>query len=251
MPMSVVSEERGVAFCEGNFLIKTLETKEELTQAYQLRHRVFAERLKWVPERADRFESDVYDVWSILIGVFVDGSTLLGLVRMTQAPVPFMLESEFSACLVGRHRVRKEVDTAEITRLAVDPAIKDRGLSASLMKTIFKGMYQWCLFHDVRYTYMVVEHRLLKVVQRMGWPCRPIGEPVALPPAEVLSIGGLLDLDEFRSQAATCRPAMLDWLNTTTPAFGLPTLQPQTMGQDYEMGGYAKLVEDRQLVRTA
>ncbi|MBX3303543.1 MAG: GNAT family N-acetyltransferase [Nitrospira sp.] len=251
MSISVISEERGVAFYEGEFLVKTLETKEDLTKAYRLRHQVFAERLKWVPERADRFESDVYDTWSTSIGVFAGQSTLLGLVRMTQAPVPFMLESEFSACLVGRHRVRKEVDTAEITRLAVDPAIKDRGLSASLMKTIFKGMYQWCLLHDVRYTYMVVEHRFLKVVQRMGWPCRPIGEPVALPPAEVLSIGGLLDLDEFRFQASTYRPAMLDWLNTTTPTFELPTLQPPTMGQANEMGEYNELVHDRQLVRTA
>lgn len=237
MAFPVVSEERGIAFREGDFLIKTLETKEEVTQAYQLRHRVFAERLKWVAERADRFESDVYDAWSTSIGVFADQSTLLGLVRMTQAPVPFMLESEFSACLVGRHRVRKEVDTAEITRLAVDPAIKDRGLSANLMKTIFKGMYQWCLLHDVRYTYMVVEHRLLKVVQRMGWPCRPIGEPVALPPAEVLSIGGLLDLDEFRSQAATCRPAMLDWLTTTAPALEMEPHQHRAVGEENQIGG--------------
>ncbi|MDR4463403.1 MAG: GNAT family N-acetyltransferase [Nitrospira sp.] len=251
MSSSVVSEERAVKFSEGNFLIKTVETRDEMIQAYHLRHRVFAERLKWVPERADRLESDVYDAWSTSIGVFDDDSRLLGLVRMTQAPVPFMLESEFSACLVGQHRVRKEVDTAEITRLAVDPSIKDRGLSASLMKAIFKGMYQWCLLHDVRYTYMVVEHRLLKVVQRMGWPCRPIGEAVALPPAEVLSIGGLLDLDEFRAQATTCRPAMLDWLNTTTPACETALHLHRAMEAQEEVGGYVEFVKDRQLVRTA
>lgn len=212
----IVFENRAVAFYEGEFLVKSLETREDLTRAYRLRHRVFAERLKWVSERPDRLEADVYDTWSTSIGVFADETRLLGLVRMTHAPVPFMLESEFSACLVGTHRVRKQTDTAEITRLAVDPSIVDRGLSARLMKTIFKGMYQWCLLHNVRYTYMVVEHRLLRVVQRMGWPCHAIGDPVALPPAEVLSIGGLLDLDEFRSQASASRPAMLDWLTTTT-----------------------------------
>ena len=232
-----------IEFSEGNFLVKTIETKEEMIQAYQLRHRVFAERLKWVPERADRLEADVYDAWSTSIGVFNDEMDLLGLVRMTHAPVPFMLESEFSACLVGSHLVRKETDTAEITRLAVDPHIADRGLSARLMKAIFKGMYQWCLLHAVRYTYMVVEERLLRVVQRMGWPCHAIGAPVALPPAEVHSIGGLLDLDEFRLQASTYRPSMLEWLSTTAVV---------SQGHDEsDMPEYAQLAKERRLVRAA
>ncbi|MDH4097568.1 MAG: GNAT family N-acetyltransferase [Nitrospira sp.] len=244
--------EKEVDFYEGEFLVKTIKEEAELTQAYRLRHHVFAERLKWVPERADRLEDDVYDAWSTSIGVFSGESKLLGLVRMTHAPVPFMLESEFSACLVGSHRVRKETDTAEITRLAVDPAISDHGLSSKLMKTIFKGMYQWCLIHDVRFTYMVVEHRLLRVVQRMGWPCRALGEPVALPPAEVRSIGGLLDLNEFRCQASTNRPAMLEWLTTTTEAsqaadFSVPMPRIETIA----MAGYGEFVKDRQLVRTA
>ena len=217
MQVTAIGEEREVAFYEGEFLVKTIETKEEMTQAYHLRHRVFAERLKWVPERTDRLEADVYDTWSTSIGVFGDENKLLGLVRMTHAPVPFMLESEFSGCLVGSHHVRKELDTAEITRLAVDPAIADRGLSARLMRTIFKAMYHWTLANDIRYTYLVVESRLLRVVQRIGWPCHAIGAPVALPPADVLSVGALLDLDEFRSAAASERPEMLKWLNTTEP----------------------------------
>ncbi|MEK9140229.1 MAG: acyl-homoserine-lactone synthase [Nitrospirota bacterium] len=249
MQVTAIGEEREVAFYEGEFLVKTIETKEEMTQAYHLRHRVFAERLKWVPERTDRLEADVYDTWSTSIGVFGDENKLLGLVRMTHAPVPFMLESEFSACLVGSHQVRKETDTAEITRLAVDPTIADRGLSARLMKVIFKGMYQWCLLHDVRYTYMVVEHRLLRVVQRMGWPCHAIGEPVALPPAEVLSIGGLLDLDEFRLQASACRPSMLEWLTTTTPALGQAQLESPMVREESDIVEYAEFAKDRRLVR--
>lgn len=248
MPVLADRAMCSILFKEADFLVKTIETNEEMVQAYQLRHRVFAERLKWVPERADCLEADAYDAWSTSIGVFNDKNDLLGLVRMTHAPVPFMLESEFSACLVGQHQVRKEIDTAEITRLAVDPEIADRGLSARLMKTIFKGMYQWCLQHEVRYTYMVVEHRLLKIVQRMGWPCRPIGEPVALPPADVLSIGGLLDLDEFRLQAASARPSMLEWLSTPMPILG--SVHGESSGED-EMRGYVALAEDRQLVRAA
>lgn len=247
MTVLVDQAVHSIVFTDGEFLVKTIETKNEMVKAYQLRHRVFAERLKWVPERADRLEADVYDAWSTSIGVFNKKKDLLGLVRMTHAPVPFMLESEFSACLVGQHQVRKEPDTAEITRLAVDPEITDRGLSARLMKTIFKGMYQWCLHQEVRYTYMVVEHRLLKVVQRMGWPCRAIGEPVALPPAHVLSIGGLLDLEEFRLQAETARPNMLEWLTTTTSVLG--SAHRPSQAED-DSGGYGEFAKDRQLIRT-
>ena len=48
-----VQEARQIAFCEGEFLVKALESEEELRQAYHLRHRVFAEKLKWVPERKE------------------------------------------------------------------------------------------------------------------------------------------------------------------------------------------------------
>jgi len=217
MSDGVIQETRKIAFCEGEFLVKVLESKEELRQAYHLRHRVFAETLKWVPERQDQLESDVYDAWSACIGLFSNEEQLLGMVRMTPAPLPFMLESEFSGCLVGPHRVRKQLDTAEITRLAVDPMITDRGLSAKLMRTIFKGMYHWTLANGIRYTYLVVESRLLRVVQRIGWPCQAISAPVALPPADVLSVAALLDLEEFRSTSALKRPDMLKWLQATDP----------------------------------
>ncbi|MEP6932869.1 MAG: GNAT family N-acetyltransferase [Nitrospirota bacterium] len=210
-------ESRHIAFHEGEIQVKEIESEEELRQAYHLRHRVFAEKLRWVPERSDQLESDAYDAWSTSIGLF-SNRQLLGMVRMTHAPFPFMLESEFSGCLVGSHRVRKALDTAEITRLAVDPTINNRGLSAKLMRTIFKGMYHWTRANNIRYTYLVVESRLLRVVQRIGWPCHAIGAPVALPPADVLSVGALLDLDEFRSDAVAKRPEMLEWLHTTEPA---------------------------------
>ncbi|MBI3806569.1 MAG: GNAT family N-acetyltransferase [Nitrospirae bacterium] len=167
----VQQEARQIAFFEGEFLVKTLQSEEEMRQAYHLRHRVFAEKLKWVPERTDKLESDIYDAWSTSIGLFSTQQQLLGMVRMTPAPLPFMLESEFSGCLAN----------------------------------------------NIRYTYLVVESRLLRVVQWIGWPCHAIGDPVALPPADVLSVGALLDLDEFRSVAVSKRPEMLEWLHTMEP----------------------------------
>ena len=106
MSQQVVMDSKPLSFREGEFIIKTLESDEELSQAYGLRHRVFAERLRWVPETANRLESDVYDSWSASIGVFAGSRKILATVRMTHAPLPFMMENEFSAGLVGSHIFR-------------------------------------------------------------------------------------------------------------------------------------------------
>ena len=212
-------------FYEGDFLVKTLETEEEFCKAYRLRHRVFAERLKWVTENEHRLETDMYDSWSTCIGLFSDGDQLLGIVRMTHAPVPFMLESEFNACLVDAHAVRKELDTAEITRLAVDPDMTDRRRSTRAMCTVIKGAYQWCVAHDVRYTYFVVEQPMLRALRLMGWPCQTIGKPVALPPAQVVSVAALIDLDEFRSNGFRNRPEVLEWFSAVNDSPGIEPRQ--------------------------
>ncbi len=235
MIIDVREESRQIAFREGEFLVKVLETEGEFRQAYHLRHRVFAENLRWVPERNDQLESDIYDAWSTSIGLF-SNQQLFGMVRMTPAPFPFMLESEFSGCLGGSHRVRKDLDTAEITRLAVDPAIADRGLSARLMRTIFKGIYQWALANHIRYTYLVVESRLLRMLQHLGMSCDPLGVPVALPPAEALSIASIMDIVKCEKVLAQRRPQLMEWMATTVTAEGTVVKGCTSQCSDVEVG---------------
>jgi N-acyl-L-homoserine lactone synthetase len=185
-----------LAFSYNGFIVKTLDTPEERGQGACLRHRVFAERLKWIPVRPDGLDRDTYDAYSSSIGVFTAPSQLLGVVRLTPTPGPFMLEREFSACLAGTHLIRKAPDTVEISRLAVDPSVTKRGLSTQIVETIFEGMYQWGLLHGVRYAYMVSDRRFVRVVQRLGWPVVQVGRPLTLPPAHVCSIAALLDIHQ-------------------------------------------------------
>ena len=250
MTTEVREESRQIAFYEGEFLVKTLESEEELRQAYHLRHRVFAEKLRWVPESNDQLESDVYDAWSTSIGLF-SNQQLLGMVRMTPAPFPFMLESEFSGCLVGSHRVRKNLDTAEITRLAVDPAIADRGLSAKLMRTIFKGMYQWCLANNIRYTYLVVESKLLRILQHLWTSCDPLGPPVALPPAKALSVAAIMDLVKCENVLAQKNPHLMEWMATTVAAEGKVVSGSTKQYGELEVGFPAQAEQSSLLLPTA
>ncbi|MBS0181585.1 MAG: GNAT family N-acetyltransferase [Nitrospira sp.] len=220
MTITPVAEQRGIAFREGEFLVKTLEGKAELTQAYRLRHRVFAETLQWVPPTDDGQEMDMYDLWGVTVGLFHDDGTLLGMARLLPSSGKFMLENEFGDLLSSEHTIRKEPDTAEITRLAVNPDIRDSNLSSRVMLGILKGIYQWAVENEIRYYYLEVEHRFLRALRMLGFPCEPIGPVVKLPPAGVGAVAALYDMVRFDEENAEKRPSFLEWISTIRTPMG-------------------------------
>ncbi|BFU92387.1 MAG: N-acyl-L-homoserine lactone synthetase [Nitrospira sp.] len=220
MPITPVAEQRGVAFCEGEFLVKMLEGKAELTQAYRLRHKVFAEVLQWVPPTDDGQEMDMYDLWGVTVGLFHYDGTLLGMARLLPSSGKFMLENEFGDLLSSEHTIRKESDTAEITRLAVNPDIRDPKLSSRVMLGVLKGIYQWAVENEIRYYYLEVEHRFLRALRMLGFPCEPIGPVVKLPPAGVGAVAALYDMARFDEENAEKRPSFLEWISTIRTPMG-------------------------------
>ena len=76
-----------LAFYEGNFLVKTLSTDDEREQAYRLRHKVFAERLKWVKESPDELEIDAYDRLATNLGLFTESGKLCGISRLLRGGI--------------------------------------------------------------------------------------------------------------------------------------------------------------------
>lgn len=209
-------EVQRIAFCEGKYVVKSLEYDDELREARRLRHKVYAETVKWVPSSPDELEVDLYDTWSTSIGLFSHTGKLSGVIRLLPSSGPFMLESDFRACLLPGYEIRKEPDTNEITRLTIDPTSMEKGLSSRMLLVLLKGLYQWLLVNDIRYSYMVVEKRFLRVLNVLGFPARAISPCQALPPAGALSVAALLDWEEFQYENAKKRPAFLEWMSTVT-----------------------------------
>lgn len=203
---------RDIEFREGEFVIKTL-CGEELEQSYRLRHRVFAESLGWVPLSSDGREIDLYDLWGTTIGLVRDDGTIAGIARLLPSSGPFMLEQDLSALLPPGYRVRKAPDTAEITRLAIDPDIRDRGLSGRILRALLKGVYQWAIENDIRFYYLEVEERFLRVLRAVGFPCEPLGPSVTLPPANASSVAALYDMVQFAEINIRKRPQFLEWMS--------------------------------------
>lgn len=205
---------KDIHFYEGSLLVKSLTDEYELTASYALRHKVYAEVLKWVPTSVDELEVDAYDAWGTSLGVFSEIGNLIGVIRLLPSYGPFMLESEFQSCMAPGYRFRKERDTNEITRLTVDPSLTDKGLSSRMLLVLLKGLYQWLIQNDVRYSYMVIEKRFLRVLHRLGFPARPISSFLALPPAGAVCGAALLDWEEFREENMRKRPAFFEWMST-------------------------------------
>ncbi len=211
--MLLLDESRPIAFREEALTVRTLAGERDLSASYALRHQVFAHRLQWVEPSPDGIEVDVYDAFATSVGLFDKDERLVGVFRMVRSSYPFMLENEFRACLPAGCDIRKADDTAEITRLALDPTLTDKGLSSRLMLVLIKGVYQWAVQNEVRYMYMVVEKRFLRVLRGIGLACEAISPPVSLPPAGAQSVAAILDWQRFAETAAQHRPLFLLWMN--------------------------------------
>lgn len=237
--MAVLVESRPIEFQEEGLLVKTLSAEQDLNASYRLRHQVFADRLEWVAKSEDGLEVDAYDAFATSVGLFDDDQKLRGIFRMVSPPYPFMIEREFRPCLHSNCEIRKERDTVEITRLAIDPMLMDKGLSIRLMQVLFKGVYQWSMQNEVRYLYMVIEKRFLRVLRGMAFPCEAISPAVSLPPAGALSIAAMLDWKKFHETCPQKLPSFFQWMNAVDGGTSFKRsgfLAQDAMGQYVESG---------------
>lgn len=188
----------GFSSAAGEFTFRNLGTSDEFEAAYRLRHQIFAEHLKWVPQSDTHLEIDSYDAFANHFGIFGPGQNLVGYARLITADHPFMLEREFQ-CVVSATAIRKQRDTCEATRLCVSPRVRTRILSSdygplSIAGFAFRGIYEWCTGQEIRYLYAVSERGLGKLLRMNGFHCEVIGDPKKMPDG-VIAYLLLLDFD--------------------------------------------------------
>ena len=184
-----------IEFNEGDFLVKVLESKKEREQAYMLRHEIFCCELKWVGEKDDGREIDAYDNNSILLGVFDERKELIGIARLIFSYMPMMLEREFSELVSPFHRIQKDINTAEVTILGIKSNMR-KNCKRHAVLAMYKGIYFWNSWNDIRYLYMVVEKKMFRALKMLGFPLKIIG-PVKKLNGGVESLAAILDWREF------------------------------------------------------
>ena len=221
------------------YVAKVLE-QEELHQAHSLRYKIFSEELKWTKPSNLQLEFDSYETDSVSFGVFDQEHTLKASLRLIPSNRTYMLERDFPFLVKDDHQIKKSPDTAEITRLCVEMEARKTiieypfgGNSISLL--LYRALYQWCRCHEVRYLYMVVERKVFRLLNRLGFPCEAIGDSVKMPDG-VTAIAALLDWDTFDGLNRRKNPLMHKWFFTEEALSSSELHQQQSQPQLLETG---------------
>jgi len=128
-----------------------------------------------------------------------------------------MIENEFLSLVDPQHVIRKERDTAELSRLCVAPASRQDKIAGNfgihhISMLLFKGVYQWCFKNHIRNLYAVTEHKIYKLLCIKGFPCKLVGNPHVMPDG-VLAVAFIIDLKEWEATYLPKNPKLLNWFS--------------------------------------
>ncbi len=218
-PVAERKDYRCILLQEEDFVVQTIIDDRDKAQAHRLRHRIFCDELKWVLHSTNDMESDEYDRNAVFFGVFDENRNLVSFLRLIMPGRQFMMEKEFLSLVDPGHRIRKERDTAEISRLCVAPEARYYHKAGNfdvhkISLVLFKGVYQWCMLNKIRYLYAVTELKVYRLYCLKGFPYRLIGKPIRMPDG-VTVVAVMLDWYAFETMNAVKRPAFFDWFTPT------------------------------------
>jgi N-acyl amino acid synthase of PEP-CTERM/exosortase system len=219
LPVTDRDDHRSILLQEKEFVVKTIIDEMDRAQAFRLRHRIFCDELKWVLHSTNDMESDEYDRNAVFFGVFDENRRLVSFLRLILPDRRFMMEQEFLFLVDPGHRIRKERDTAEISRLCVAPEARRHRNAGNfdvhkISLILFKGVYQWCMLNKIRYLYAVTEQKVYRLYCLKGFPYRLIGKPARMPDGATVA-AVMLDWYEFETTNTVKRHDFFGWFTST------------------------------------
>lgn len=197
---------------EQDYIVKTLTTKKERHYVHLLRHKIFCEELGWRLKAINRLEIDEYDEVATFFGVFNIHNKLLACLRLIPYEATFMLEKDFRLLIDERYRIRKDPDTAEISRLCILSEARKytHKIFQRTSMFLYKGVYLWCLKNNIKFLYLVVEKKIHRLLNIKGFPCHPVGKPAIMADG-VTAIAAIMNWREFEVLNTTANPNMFKW----------------------------------------
>jgi acyl-homoserine lactone synthase len=167
--------------------------KDEMEQAYRLRHRIFVEEMKWSDlAKPDGREIDQFDDEHAVHMLYVESGKVLDYQRMLPTTRPHLL-SEILPHLcedvrpVGNH-------IWEWTRYCVEPAHRERGRTLSpVANALLSGIVEWGLETGV--STIIIEMNtlwLLRLVQ-LHFRTMPLGLPQRIGDQDVVAVTAAFD----------------------------------------------------------
>ncbi|MGY3590310.1 N-acyl-L-homoserine lactone synthetase [Bradyrhizobium sp. USDA 4341] len=193
-----------------------------LRAMYQLRGRVFQDRLNWNVVVSEGLELDVFDALNpFYLLVLSDNDDVVGCVRLLPTTAPTMLGETFVALLDGQPMPRSET-IIESSRFCVDTNLGEMSARHGLNRAtfmLFAAMIEGIRALDAKSIVTVTDLRMERVLRRAGWPLERIASP--RPVGTTMALAGYLhDSDEVLAamyrQARVAGPVLEASLNIQT-----------------------------------
>lgn len=154
-----------------------------LDRMYELRHTVFAERLKWTSLNSDRREVDLYDVLNPVYLICRDPvGDVVGCWRLLPTTGPYMLKDIFSH-LLGGASPPQQSDVWEISRFAIDPHWRDYnslGAVGSVVGQMLLDLFDFSEANGITRIVAASDIRFDRILKRAGLTTTHYGPAMAM-----------------------------------------------------------------------
>ncbi len=197
-----------------------------LDRMYQLRHTVFAERLKWTSLNNDRREIDLYDVINPVYLICRDpAGEVVGCWRLLPTTGPYMLKDIFSHLLQGA-TPPEQPDIWEISRFAIDPQWRDYhslGAVGSVVGQMLLDLFDFSEANGITRIVAASDIRFDRILERAGLTTTHYGPPVVMENSH--AVAGWADITPENRARIETRLAGASVLSAAAITAAFPTIQ--------------------------
>ncbi|NKK39747.1 GNAT family N-acetyltransferase [Rhizobium leguminosarum bv. viciae] len=196
---------------------RTIQEAHLLHIHYQLRARVFSDRLGWEVDVTAGCESDRFDALRpTYILAIAETGELAGCARLLPALGPTMVADVFPS-LLPDGQLKGHAAMIESSRFCVDTALAEGRGAGSVHEatlTMFAGIIEWCMANGYTEIVTVTDLRFERILARVGWQLHRLGEPKKI--GVTTAVAGTLAANaatflrlrpsKYRSELAPCQP---------------------------------------------
>ncbi|MDH4440748.1 MAG: acyl-homoserine-lactone synthase [Rhizobium sp.] len=159
---------------------RTIQEANLLHLHYQLRARVFSERLGWEVDVSAGCESDGFDALRpTYVLAIAETGQLAGCARLLPSLGPTMVADVFPSLLADGQLIGHAA-VIESSRFCVDTTLAEGRGDGSIHEatlTMFAGIIEWCFANGYTEIVTVTDLRFERILARVGWPLQRLGEP--------------------------------------------------------------------------
>jgi N-acyl-L-homoserine lactone synthetase len=143
---------------------------------FKLRAAVFRSELQWIGSPSDETDTDSFDDYAIHFLTLNPRHDVVAALRILPGNQVWMMEKYFGV-LLPKDTQLHNADNCEISRLAIDKHYRNYSIHTDITVAdlLYKGVFQYCLSHHIRYCFMVTTLPLVQHLRKKGIPVAVVG----------------------------------------------------------------------------